>query len=96
MFNFKPSNTRQPIDDTIDELLEDMKGLVADDEAYGVAMNRLERLYAIKQQNARQRVSPDTMAIVAGNLAGIILIVGHERAHMVTSRALDFVKKTVR
>ena len=44
--------------------------------------------------NTLRRVSPDTMAIVAGNLLGIALIVGHERMNVVTSKALGFVLKS--
>lgn len=40
-----------------------------------------------------RRVSPDTLALVAGNLLGIIMIVGHERMHIVSSKALGFLGK---
>jgi hypothetical protein len=38
-------------------------------------------------------VSPDTIAVVAGNLLGIILILGYEKADVITTKALGFVLK---
>lgn len=39
------------------------------------------------------RISPDTIAVVAGNLAGILLILNFEKLGNVTSKALGFVLK---
>lgn len=40
-----------------------------------------------------QKVSPDVLATVGGNLAGILLILNYERVGIVTSKALGFVQK---
>jgi hypothetical protein len=58
-----------------------------------------ERLSAMKayrelcelQEKSKTRVSPDTLLIVGGNLIGIVLILGYEHLHVVTSKALGFV-----
>lgn len=94
MFFRKTSTEKSPLDKAIEALLEEMPTHEADDDKYGQLMNRLERLYVLKAQEAPKHVTPDTMAIVAGNIAAVILIVGHERAHLVTSKALNFIKKT--
>lgn len=44
--------------------------------------------------NRRRRVSPDTMALIAANLAGIAVIIGYERINVITSKALGFVART--
>lgn len=62
-------------------------------DEYAAIADQLTKLYALKESNSKRRVSPDTLAMIAGNLAGILLIVGHERAHVVTSKALNFVMK---
>jgi hypothetical protein len=46
-----------------------------------------------KDFSAPKRVSWDTWALVGANLLGIVLIIGHERANVVTSKALGFVSK---
>lgn len=43
--------------------------------------------------NEKKTVSPDTIAIIAGNLLGIALILGYEKANVITSKALGFVIK---
>lgn len=40
-----------------------------------------------------RRVSPDTLILVAGNLIGIVIILGYEKANIITSRAMNFVMK---
>lgn len=40
----------------------------------------------------KKRVSPDTLVAVAGNLLGIIVIVGYENKNVITSKALSFLK----
>lgn len=81
------------LDEVIDELIADMKSSDTDTEAYKHRVDQLVKLYKLKEFDSKKRVSADTMAVVAGNLLGIVLIVGHERAHIVTSKALSFVLK---
>jgi len=48
----------------------------------------------VKEFEKSRRVSPDTLAIVAANIVGILLIIGYERANVVTSKALGFILKS--
>lgn len=77
----------------IDEALAQLSGIDVDSDRYNEKMAKINELYKLKEKNTPKRVSPDTMAIVIGNLAGIALILGYERAHVVTSKALGFVIK---
>jgi hypothetical protein len=47
----------------------------------------------IAETQDRRRVKPDTVALVAANLAGIIMIIGHERLNVIASKAIGFVGK---
>ena len=38
-------------------------------------------------------IKPETLALIAANLAGIALILGHERLNVVTTKAIGFVSK---
>lgn len=40
------------------------------------------------------RISKETWAAIGANLAGIVLILGHERANVIASKALGFVLKS--
>ena len=81
------------LDVTIDALLADMQSVNPDQQQYKDMMSQLERLYKLKAENRRMRVSPDTLAIVIGNLVGILIIVGYERGHTITTRARDYIQK---
>lgn len=81
------------IDTVIDDALYQLKGINVDSDEYTEIMNQISELYRLKEKTSTKHVSPDTLAIIVGNLAGIVLILGYERAHVVTSKALSFVIK---
>ena len=90
MLNRKPKE-KQPVDHAIDATFDAYSP--NDDDAHK-HLKSLKQLYALKSQSRRQGPSSDTIMVVAGNLVGIALIVGHERAHVVTSKALQFIKQS--
>lgn len=92
MFVMKPKD-KTKLDDAIEHALDELIGFDVTDAKYAEHLANVERLYKLKQQNKPERVSRDTLAIVLGNLAGIAIIVGHEQAHVVASKALGFVMK---
>lgn len=81
------------LEKAIDELLLDLATVNSDSEEYNTMIDQLAKLCALRDQTSRKRISSDTLVIVGGNLLGILLIVGHERANVVTSKALSFVLK---
>lgn len=92
MFTKKaPSETG--LDKAIDEVLREMQGFTSDTEEYATMVTHLSTLYKLKETSSPKGVSADTMAIIAGNLVGIMVIVGYERANIIGSKALSFVMK---
>lgn len=85
----KQPKDKQPIDHAIDATFNAFNP--EDDDAHK-HLESLERLHKIKYHK-NHLVNPDTVLVVAGNLVGILMIVGHERANVVTSKALQFVKQ---
>lgn len=75
-----------PLNDLIDEVLTQMNTLGPDADEYPKLMAYLERLHELKAKSQRDRVSSDTLALIAGNLAGILLIVAYEQKHVMTSK----------
>ena len=61
---------------------------------YASTVDQLTKLYALKETPSR--LSPDTLATIAANLFGIAMIVGYERANVMTSKAIGFLGKTTR
>lgn len=78
------------LDRAIDKVHAEMTGVPADSEDYAKMVKQLNKLYKLKNTSRSQRVSPDTLALIAGNIAVTLVIVGYEHAHVVTTRARDF------
>jgi hypothetical protein len=93
MFTSKDPDEKSGLEEAIDTVLSEMAGVTTDSDEYAKMVDQLVKLYSLKDTDAKKRVSPDTLAMITGNLLGILVIVGHERAHVVTSKALSFVTK---
>jgi hypothetical protein len=93
MFDLKFAAKPTVLDAVIDDALAQLSGLSIDTDEYTRKVDQITKLYKLKEQEAPKRVSPDTLAIVAGNLAGIMLMLHYERVHVITSKALGFVLK---
>lgn len=88
---FKKEKTM--LEKEIEAVLLDMKDMYVDSDEYEVALNHLSTLHEINSKEKKWNVSPDTMAVVAGNLLGIVLILKHEELNVITSKAMSFVIK---
>jgi hypothetical protein len=90
MFNFgKKEKKSDPLDELIQHHIAYLEGTEENDEIYAAGVANLKVLMEAKAlQPAPRTVSPDTMAIVAANLAGIIVILGFEKANVITSKAI--------
>ena len=93
MFSRRKTDEQAELDKTIDDLAAQMRTYDPDSEDYGTMLNRLERLKKLQEREAPKRISPDTLLIVGGNILGIVIIVAHERANVITSKALSFAGK---
>jgi hypothetical protein len=83
---FFKDETDTPLDKQIDAVLRRMSTLGVDSEDYSVLLSHLERLNTLKVSKRRVRVNPDTWALIAGNILGILVIVAYEQKHVMTSR----------
>lgn len=94
MFINKPSQLDEELEKEITRVLDQMQSYSAEDEEYSKMADQLEKLYSIRHEAKPKKISADTLAIVAGNLFGILLIVGFEKSNVLTSKALNFVMKS--
>lgn len=78
----------------IDKLLVEINDMDVTDVKYPNLIDQLDKLYKIRATEKPDQVSKDTLVNVGGSLAGIIAILGFERAHIITSKALGFVLKS--
>ena len=82
-----------PLDAPIISLCSDMQTYGPETPEYAKMLSELERLYSLKEAQRRQRVSADTMMIVLGNIAGIVIIVAYEHGHVMVSKAKEYLIK---
>lgn len=98
MFRSKPTTTqreRQMLLNKLYEMMTDPNTPLTIEEFAKISAE-YQALYKLDEfdtkSNAHKHVSTEALATIGANLAGILLIVGHERAHVITSKALPLVK----
>lgn len=89
---FKRNRIEVNLDNEINNLLELMDKETKYTDDYKTMVDQLAKLYELRKGN---RISADTLATIGANLAGIIVLMNHERAHVIASKAFSFVKKIV-
>lgn len=95
MFTRKPPPPELvKLNEAIADVYAEMAGFEAHEDEYDAATDQLVKLIKLKKEMVpSNRVSPDTLAAVAANILGIAMIIGYERANVITSKALSFVTK---
>lgn len=96
MFNDKTQTEPSELDKAITAAHLVLDSYPPHSPEYAKTVDQLSKLYAMKPAPSASRVSPDTLALVLGNLAVAALVVGHERANVVTSKVGGFLLKSVR
>jgi hypothetical protein len=89
---FKRNQIEVNLDNEINHLLELMDKELKYSDEYAKMTDQMTKLYELRNKS---RVSKETLATIGANLAGIIVLMNHERAHVIASKAFGFVKKIV-
>ena len=96
MFNRHSAEKPHALDSTIENLISELAGLESSEE-YGAAVASLKILMELRIADKAAAksftMSPDTIAAVAANLLGIAMILGFEKANVITTKSLSFVPK---
>ena len=93
MFARKSKQETDSLTRAIEKLFDELDEFSGTDEEYETLSDRLTKLYAIKEKIPTDRVSKETLALIAANLAGIMTIVLFERNNVITTKAKDFMLK---
>lgn len=93
MFQRKPDESQVQLAETIRQVEADMQTMEGGSEEHTKALTSLERLYKLKEKNSPKGLDPNTLILVGGNILGILIIVTHERAAVITTKALSFAGK---
>ena len=77
------------VDEAIGDVLTQMRKIGVDSAEYPKLVVQLDRLMEMRAKEPQNRLSKDTLAIVAGNLMGIMLIVAYEQRHVIRQTAIN-------
>jgi len=76
-----------------DRILDQLSTLSAESKTYADAVKNYDLLCKTATYKKDGSVSMDTIITVTANILGIALVLGYEQAHVVTSKALNFIIK---
>lgn len=79
------------LDDQIDRLLNEMYSMEVDSEEYSQAVKNLNVLMDARK---RKSVSPEAILGAVTNIAGILLILNYEQLNVISSRAIQFIRRS--
>ena len=92
MFRKKP-HIKTDLEKARDEALLWLPTFPPNSDEYRAIMARIDELSRIIAAERPEKLSPNTTAMVAANLAIAVIVVGYERANIVFSKALNFMMK---
>jgi hypothetical protein len=81
------------LESAYDKALHALDNHQVDSDEYAKILGRVSELHKMKESEKPSTVSKDTQALIAANLAGILMIIAHERVNVITSKALSFVQR---
>lgn len=79
------------IEKEIDRCLNEMKKFHVESDEYRKAAANLKALYEANANKPHNVISPETIALVAANLTGIVLVLYFERTGSVISKAFGMI-----
>jgi hypothetical protein len=82
-----------PLDLEIDRATRALKSHQFGSAEYKTLLVIIDELNKQKGKNASPPISRDTLAVIVGNLLGILMIIKHEHVNVVTSRAMGLLLK---
>lgn len=96
MFKPKKSETEVLAEKEIKKIYDSLE-LMTDpsDEEYEKAIDQLVKLHKLMEsESSHRRISYDKLADLTLSALGLLVVVNHERIHVITTKALDIVRKT--
>ena len=82
-----------PLEIVTNEAIRELHGQEIGSEEYGKKLEHVVKLHKMLTEEKSAPVSKDTLILAGANLLGIVLIVKHEYANVITSKALNLVLK---
>lgn len=93
MSDTQTSKTEPSLEQAINRLLTKLETMDPTTDDYSKTADQLEKLYKMRTHKKANTLSMDSLVAAGASIAGIVLILSYEHAHVVTSKALGFVFK---
>ena len=93
MENPDPKKEKVTVQTEIDRLLEKLNTLDPKEEEYHKVLKNVDMLTDIKTKKGPMDVSVDTVISASASILGILMILHHEKANIITSKAIGFIFK---
>lgn len=77
----------------IDEVLDKLSTFEPSGEDYRKIVENLKVLYQIKNISLERKIKPETILAISANILGIAMIIGYEKANVITTKAISFIAK---
>lgn len=90
---FKKIKEPTDLENLIKRLTDYIETMTPKDDGYDHAVDQLVKLKKIHAEETRKPLSRDALLAAGVNIAGILIIVGFEHSHAMTSKAVNFVFK---
>jgi hypothetical protein len=89
-----PNNNQNGLEEVIDRALFEMQDFDSGSEEFARIVDQLDKLFKMKAYGKNESsLNMNSLLAVIGNVVGIFSILGYEKAHVVTSKAISFVMK---
>lgn len=91
----RTKKSESEFDKEVDAILRRLSDVDPATDEYQKLCESLNRIADIRDRMNRKKksVSPDTMALIVANLAGIIIVLGYEQGHIIASKAFSMISK---
>lgn len=90
----KKQPTTDPLKEELDSVLDELKGLTSTSKEYKVALKNYDALNKIYLSSRKKPLfSGDALLNAGAHVFGLGMILGFEKANVITSKALGFVMK---
>lgn len=89
MFSRSPSI----IDLELERAVRELKNHPIGSEEYNKTLEVIIKLHRMRSEETSDPVSKDTVALIAANLLGIVMVIRHEHVNVIVSRAMGMVMR---
>lgn len=82
------------IDEAVEDVAQTMLNCDSSSDEYKKANEQFLKLIDLRDRldNGR-KIKPETWALIASNLAGILIVISYERIHVLSSKAFNWISR---